>query len=139
MAHQHTALHVAQGLWRAVDHAVATGIYEATASIDASDKNTLSHLLDHDLKQVARYLDLTLESNGPVTVASLSDVDLGRLMDALPVRPQASAASSDLGTRCELGVNLAKVYSDVAGTLDARCRRDQRLRKFRRCMSICFE
>lgn len=88
---------------------------------------------------MARYLDLRLESTGPVTLASLSDADLGRLIDALPVCPQAAAPSSDLGTLWELGFNLAKLYSDVAGTLDARCRRDQRLLKFRRGMSICFE
>lgn len=139
MAQQHTALRVSQGLWRAVDRAIATGSHEATAFIDVNEKNTLSHLLDYDLKQVARHLDLRLESSGPVTVASLPDVYLGRLIDALPVCPQASASSSDLGTIWALGVNLAKVYSDVAGTLDARCRRDQLLRRFRRGMSICFE
>ncbi|OIW22297.1 hypothetical protein CONLIGDRAFT_675144 [Coniochaeta ligniaria NRRL 30616] len=139
MAQQHTALRVSQGLWRAVDRAIATSSHKATASIDMNDKNTLSHLLDHDPKQVARHLDLRLESIGPATVASLPDAHLGRLIDALPVCPQASASSSDLGAICALGVNLAKVYCDLAGTLHARCRRDHLLRRFRRGMSVCFD
>jgi hypothetical protein len=113
-------------LWHGIEKSVASRLLRATDFVTARDGSQLLSTLVPGHENRLNTCKICWAPAVAGTVAPLAAADLKRIIEAKPLRAQRVANGED---ELEISaMNLARVYCDVAGTLDLRCRRDPSLR-----------